>query len=692
MYDHAHLSDSIHLHRKMREEKERIRRKKQESSQETGLTDNLSVSKPGDASEQEADAIAKKIVSGETAKINAQPGINATIQTKGNAEQTQADPVFGALLSSSKGSGQQLDVSTRAEMESKMGEDFSDVKIHTGTKANEMNENVNAKAFTHGQDIYFSEGNYNPSSSQGKELLAHELVHTKQQGEGKVQPMIQRTARASWQEATDNDRLKSMSGIKQWLYKKQQKRLAENKKLLLKQVELPDIERILNISANYHYYTGFPDFGGAPDVTIDAAILNEVKKQYRMTTSPDFWKNMIWKDRNGASHNIGVRFDLQFVPHARAAETQTEVYSGSGLYNTPAVTQTPWDNVLRLGTIDQMQEDMGFNWNAIDNYLHNNNINRIQLNLIDRIGTYTPPEGAPVQYNLNTQQFEMIDRIRSEITRLGLNQTIANTTLGWANNKTVSIDQKKIQSVTTNRYRPADGETYTADQRARFNETITFNANKKEKVKRIASIIVHEIGHNIGMGHSDIGVMNEHAETIQIQNKMSTLGVQQTPVIEASGADFPSHDLQAQNVQLLINRIRNMTTEDPQQRRVDDQVLPDKNNYWDNAEQQMRTLLQNPDAANTAAIFASDVYTSMLAIPYENSQISSLRQAKTINAEDAKILRRVAKTPGFRITLADWNALSANARTHIIAESLRLLGGGPGLTYFETEAEMNQPF
>ncbi|HET6989923.1 MAG TPA: DUF4157 domain-containing protein, partial [Bacteroidia bacterium] len=67
-------------------------------------------------------------------------------------------------------------------------------KIHTGSNAHEMNENVSAKAFTHGQDIYFRNGNYNPSSSEGKELLVHELVHTKQQSEGKIQQKIQRTA------------------------------------------------------------------------------------------------------------------------------------------------------------------------------------------------------------------------------------------------------------------------------------------------------------------------------------------------------------------------------------------------------------------------------------------------------------------------------------------------------------------
>ncbi|RNL91729.1 DUF4157 domain-containing protein [Sinomicrobium pectinilyticum] len=78
--------------------------------------------------------------------------------------------------------GQAMNTTTRSQMESGFGVDFSDVRIHTDHKAVQMNQKLGAQAFTHGNDIYFNEGKYNPSSSSGKHLLAHELTHTVQQG------------------------------------------------------------------------------------------------------------------------------------------------------------------------------------------------------------------------------------------------------------------------------------------------------------------------------------------------------------------------------------------------------------------------------------------------------------------------------------------------------------------------------
>lgn len=87
-----------------------------------------------------------------------------------------------AALSSSKGSGSPLPESTRSEMESSFGSDFSQVRIHSGSSAVQMSNDLNAQAFTHGNDIYFNSGKYDTESAQGKHLLAHELTHTVQQG------------------------------------------------------------------------------------------------------------------------------------------------------------------------------------------------------------------------------------------------------------------------------------------------------------------------------------------------------------------------------------------------------------------------------------------------------------------------------------------------------------------------------
>ncbi|HTE30018.1 MAG TPA: DUF4157 domain-containing protein, partial [Chryseolinea sp.] len=149
---------------------------------------SLAVSDPGDADEKEADEVARKVAGGESAMIH---GSGGAINRKGEGS-AETTPDFQSKLDASKGGGNSLDENTSKEMGAKMGADFSGVKVHTGGEANHMSESINARAFTHGQDIYFKDGQHNTSSNEGKELLAHELVHTVQQGKGKVSPKIQR--------------------------------------------------------------------------------------------------------------------------------------------------------------------------------------------------------------------------------------------------------------------------------------------------------------------------------------------------------------------------------------------------------------------------------------------------------------------------------------------------------------------
>jgi hypothetical protein len=92
-----------------------------------------------------------------------------------------SDGVSGRV-DSSRGKGSPLPASTLSEMQSSFGRDFSGVNIHTDSDAVSMNRELGAQAFTHGSDIYFNTGKFNPSSSTGKHLLAHELTHVVQQG------------------------------------------------------------------------------------------------------------------------------------------------------------------------------------------------------------------------------------------------------------------------------------------------------------------------------------------------------------------------------------------------------------------------------------------------------------------------------------------------------------------------------
>lgn len=95
-------------------------------------------------------------------------------------------------LNSSKGGGSAMDKNTKQEMESGFGANFSSVNIHTDSRAVQMSEQLGAQAFTHGNDVYFNKGKYNPNSKEGKHLLAHELTHTIQQTGRKTPNNVQK--------------------------------------------------------------------------------------------------------------------------------------------------------------------------------------------------------------------------------------------------------------------------------------------------------------------------------------------------------------------------------------------------------------------------------------------------------------------------------------------------------------------
>jgi hypothetical protein len=87
----------------------------------------------------------------------------------------------GGALASQLSGGDRLDVQTRDWMESRFGESFDEVRIHTDSRAAQMADALQASAFTVDRDIVFGEGQFAPQTTEGKRLLAHELAHVVQQ-------------------------------------------------------------------------------------------------------------------------------------------------------------------------------------------------------------------------------------------------------------------------------------------------------------------------------------------------------------------------------------------------------------------------------------------------------------------------------------------------------------------------------
>jgi hypothetical protein len=114
-----------------------------------------------------------------------------TLLSKFKISEPEVTPSLESHIQQQQGLGQPIAETTRTKMESFFGADFSGVNIHTDNQAVQMNQSLNAQAFTVGNDIFFNFGKYTPGRATGDHLLAHELTHVIQQTEGR-QPLIQR--------------------------------------------------------------------------------------------------------------------------------------------------------------------------------------------------------------------------------------------------------------------------------------------------------------------------------------------------------------------------------------------------------------------------------------------------------------------------------------------------------------------
>jgi hypothetical protein len=177
--------------------KEAIQQKSRQASS-FNIQFKLSVGAVSDPLEDEADAMADKIMRTpeqnfiqrkcaeceKEEKVQRKP-LTSFIQMKQSSfnNNVVASDSVSHQIQSTKGGGNAMPETTKSFMESRFGADFSNVNIHTGSYASQLSHQLNAQAFTIGNNIYFNEGKYSPESSDGKHLLAHELTHTVQQGD-----------------------------------------------------------------------------------------------------------------------------------------------------------------------------------------------------------------------------------------------------------------------------------------------------------------------------------------------------------------------------------------------------------------------------------------------------------------------------------------------------------------------------
>lgn len=195
----------------------------------TGIQTKLRLSQPGDRWEREADRVAESVVTtGVAAPVASASGVGAIQRAcaeceeermvagqeaeEDTAEVEQPEEEAEEVVDDSEpditgmpkrrgsgdaasvaesviptGSGSRLEPGVRSNMEQAFGRDFSGVRVHTGAAAARSADRLGALAYTVGSNIYFSSGQYSPSTSAGGKLLAHEMTHVVQQKGAPVQ-------------------------------------------------------------------------------------------------------------------------------------------------------------------------------------------------------------------------------------------------------------------------------------------------------------------------------------------------------------------------------------------------------------------------------------------------------------------------------------------------------------------------
>lgn len=137
------------------------------------------VSSPKDPAEKEAESAAKKVM--RMAQPPSVARFAGSIQRKGDGQPAVSAGAAAEIRSSMAG-GSPLPPGVRGFMEPRFRADFSNVKVHTGEKAARLSAGLNAQAFTVGNHVFFGRDRFRPESGEGRELIAHELTHTIQQG------------------------------------------------------------------------------------------------------------------------------------------------------------------------------------------------------------------------------------------------------------------------------------------------------------------------------------------------------------------------------------------------------------------------------------------------------------------------------------------------------------------------------
>ena len=529
----------------------------------------LMLDRPNDHYEQQAERIADRVVRTVAAQTRTPHAVPAAT-TDRSPVGAEAAPLVASTFR--RPGGAALPPTIRSQMEHHLGHDFDKVRIHADAHSDALNRRLNAHAFTHGPDIYFAASRFDPGTESGRHLLAHELAHVKQQASSDATPAIQRSAKAYFEDVgfeeqaelgrelfedtlrneafypskTANFFVKVNNRRKRRRFERQlsridpekhqarldevgekfadrpKKRLRREKglekrrrnahrkldKTLVGAGGFPRMQRVLVISATYHYVP--VSRVGGQQVEFSQSVLDEVMRKFKVGST---WQDMEWKD----GEKIGVRFDIGFKQHKNAASLSQ--IDGKTPGDIPMRVKP--HTVTQHGTIDYAAPG------ATDGKAKTNIVSKP-----DNVG-----EASFAGIAIDTKA------IRDEKYLLRYYE--------WESDRTLGIKPREdIVTPTTG----VDLEQY------------------------MASVIAHEIGHNIGMIHHDRGIMAENLQPDSSLMPKRHIQTDQQGTTQEGGVEFvvdfsfPDVEVRPHNVQALVDRIEDMSIE--------------QQNYWNKKRRQ----------------------------------------------------------------------------------------------------------
>jgi hypothetical protein len=115
-------------------------------------------------------------------KLQKAPAQEEKLQRKGGDGAPAVTSNVQSAIHNKTTGGQPMSADVRSFMEPRFNADFSNVRVHSDPESAGLSNQLSARAFTYQNHVFFSHDQYQPGTSEGKQLLAHELTHTIQQG------------------------------------------------------------------------------------------------------------------------------------------------------------------------------------------------------------------------------------------------------------------------------------------------------------------------------------------------------------------------------------------------------------------------------------------------------------------------------------------------------------------------------